>query len=154
MADGNREIEFSKSMVQEALLTSYTKLESVKQFVGAAEENLARTSQTAILPIDVIRKRSKWPYAEYSCRFFFGHLVPTEIEIVNEPLVGGDHCRSESRRGLREGGWMIRDRFCRVTNVFHTEGDLVEWISSRPVLCGRKYEMLYDKGVGSSVKIW
>ena len=144
-------VKFDDSVVRKAMVKAQEKLTSVNQYVGATEKDLASIPSEE--GIGIICKRAKWPYAEYSCRFFFGHLVATELEIVNEPGVEGEH-KSESRRGLREGGWMVRDRFCRVTNAFHSSKDLVDWIADKPNLCGRTYELLFDKGVSTSMKIW
>ena len=150
VSDGRRQIEFDKVTVNEAMQAAYDKLIRAEELVGKTEEALA-TANSNNLHIDIIRKRARWPYAEYSCRFFFGHLVPTELEIINE---SGTTIGADSRRGLREGGWMVRDRFCRVTNVFHSGEGLIDWIASEPIVCGRRYLLLFDKGVGTGMKIW
>ena len=100
--------------------------------------------------IELLIRRSRWPYAEYSCKFLDnGDLVPAEYVIVN--------CEGKefySRRGLRECGWLARDRFCRVTNSFDVSEKLIDWISSKPILCGREYTFLLAKGVGGDMKVW
>ena len=151
VAGEQHDVKFDDSVIREAMMAAQDKLTIVNQYVGAAETDLA--SLHSEIGIDIIRKRAKWPYTEYSCRFVFGHLVATELEIINEPGEEGER-KSESRRGLREGGWMIRDRFCRVTNAFHSSDDLVDRIAAKPNLCGRSYELLFDKGVSTSMKIW
>ena len=110
--------------------------------------------------IDIIKKRSLWPYAEYSCKFLVnGDLVPADYVMVNndcqqKPSSSFTSFGSNSRRGLREGGWFVRDRFCRVTNSFDVNESLVDWIRSQPMLCGREFKLLFDKGVGSDMKVW
>ena len=147
VAHGSKPIVFDKATVGGAMDRAQTKLESATARIGRAEKDLACLTAD----IDVVQQRAQWPMAEYSCRFFYGHLVPTALDIINDP----EKCpKCESRRGLREGGWMVRDRFCRVTNVFQSGEELVKWISCRPNLCGRKYEFLFDKGVGTSLTVW
>lgn len=150
VANGKRPIEFDKTTVNEAMSAAYNKLKETEGCIGTTEMHLA-SGHLNSLHIDIIRKRARWPYVEYSCRFFHGQLVPTEFEIINEPGAG---LAAESRRGLREGGWFVRDRFCRVTNVFHSGDGLFDLISSEPIVCGRNYQFLFDKGVGTSMKIW
>lgn len=147
VAHGSKPILFDKGTVCGAMGRAQTKLDIATGRIGRTEKDLARLTPD----FGVVQKRAKWPIAEYSCRFFYGHLLPTELDIMNDP----ENCpKCESRRGLREGGWMVRDRFCRVTNVFQSGEELVEWISCRPNLCGRRYEFLFDKGVGTSLTIW
>jgi hypothetical protein len=154
VAHGKKPILFDDTIVRSAMQEAYSKLVLIQNYVGTTESHLA-TSPTEKLHIDILRQRALWPYAEYSCRFFFGHLIPIELEIVNENNEVGTTPRNESRRGLREDpGWLIRDRFCQVTSVFDSGEGLVDWIADGPNLCGRRYELLFDKGVGSNIKIW
>ena len=105
--------------------------------------------------IETIKLRAEWPYAEYSCKFLVnGDLVPMGYEIINSFRSSSSSVGSRSRRGLREGGWLVRDRFCRVSSNFDVGENLVDWIRSKPTVCGRKYELLFDKGVGSDMKVW
>lgn len=140
----NEPIEFDKAVVYDALGEAQAKLEKAIQYVGMIERELASLPTQAYTQfhVDVIKMRAKWPYAEYTTKFYQGHLLPTEFAIINDP---GEHHKCESSRGLREGGWMVRDRFCRVTNVFRSGEGLVDWIYSKPNLCGREYEFLFDK---------
>lgn len=92
--------------------------------------------------IKLIKLRAMWPYAEYSVKFLVnGDLVPAEYEIIN--CHSSFSLRPHSRRGLREGGWLVRDRFCRVTNSFDVSEELVDWIRSKPMMCGREYELIF-----------
>ena len=77
--------------------------------------------------------------------------MPAEYEMIN---CHSSSLGSYSRRGLREGGWLVRDRFCRVTNGFDVSENLVDWVRSKPILCGREYAFMFDKGVGVDMKIW
>ena len=139
---------FGQRDVEDAMHKARKWLESAVRRCGT-EQDLAVGD---ITDIELIKRRAKFPYAEYSSKFFVGgDLIPTEYEIVE--------CRSfssepYSRRGLREGGWLVRDRFCRVGNNFDVGGCLAKWVRDEPFFCGRKYNFLFDKGVGSDMKVW
>lgn len=159
-------VSFDEGDVREALVTAERWLAKAERRCGGTEPELA-SDVAAEPPLDIIKRRARWPYAEYSCRFIVGgDLVPAEYVIVNHceassssrqlstsraatPVLG-----SNSRRALREGGWLVRDRFCRVTGCYDVCENLAEWIRSKPMLCGRTYEMLLDKGVGPHMQVW
>ena len=102
--------------------------------------------------IRVVRRQAMWPYAEYTGRFLDdGELVPAEFEVVN--LYSAPR-EPTSRRGIREGGWLARDRFCSTKDNFCVGDTLVDYLASKPRMCGREYTFLFDKGVGSDMKVW
>ncbi|CAB9498814.1 polymerase alpha-associated DNA helicase A [Seminavis robusta] len=121
-----------------------------------------------------MRQRSLWPMAEY--RVYFtpdGRLLPKGYEVVNTrnaKLALHDnkhnnkwtmeyamrHAKAETRRALRDTGWAVRDRFAAFSDVPFTDvfrDHLQEWCQQRPMVCGRRYEFLFDKGTASP-RIW
>jgi hypothetical protein len=147
-------LSFFDGRVQDALDRVYKSLARAEQVCGATESELGRTFRDDRHPdyFDMIRKRSRWPYAEFRCKFeLTGQLVPTDYEVLNKDLSEHDDAPPASRRMMRETGWPVRDRFILVSalkfhNTFRT--DLVKWLAGGLRLCCRQYVYLFDKGTG------
>lgn len=113
--------------------------------------------------LKLIRKRSLWPMAEYRVQFSLdGRLMPKGFIIPNKSNITKAleekhwnmklalrRATPQSRRATREIGWSVRDRFLICSDVpFYDvfREHLVTWCRERPMLCGRRYDYLFDKG--------
>jgi hypothetical protein len=150
-------LTFFESHVQNALERARGSIVRAEQVCGATELELGRRmtvhdTEPDYYDFETIQKRSRWPYAEFRCKFeLSGKLVPTDYEVINKDLSKNDGVPPTSRRGMREVGWPVRDRFILISalkfhNVFRS--DLVKWLEAGPRLCGREYVYLFDKGTG------
>jgi len=151
-----KDASFGRLDVRNAMEQAEGWLRTAVRRCGAERELGASGEGDVDVDVDVLRRRAMWPYAEYSVQFLpGGDLVPAEFELINCPPYSSSSLKPTSRRALREGGWHVRDRFCRVTNgLVDAGGELAGWIRSEPVLCGRRYGLLFDKGVGINMKVW
>ena len=171
-------IHWFSRQVQSVMDRAWTLLRRAEQLCEFLEEDLDETFCSGDDSMDAkdrqaytefIRKRSLWPMAEYRVEFTLdGRLLPKGYSIVNKnTLINEDKqdwnlqkalkkAPAESRRAIRELGWDIRDRLVAFSKVkFHDihRDHLAQWCRDKPMVCGRRYEFLFDKGAGSPT-VW
>jgi hypothetical protein len=160
------------AQVEEAMNRALTILQGAEKLVGCTEaelqswnkgqENNNSNDNDSESYTHFIRKRSLWPMAEYRVQFTQdGRLLPKGYEVVNKlnaekGLEKGwtmrkalKYTKAETRRALRETGWSVRDRFVAFSDVPYNNfirDNLKSWCRGRPMVCGRRYEFLFDKG--------
>ena len=164
IAEGRRVPSFA-SQADQALSDALQLLEGAEKLCGCKEADLGRSLDGFNNKdyLKLVRKRSVWPIGEYRVQFTFdGRLVPKGYIVVNRAHARRAHdpdmewtferalrSRPETRRGIREYGWEIRDRFITFSEVpfndIFTE-HLTSWCRDRATICGRKYSFLFDKG--------
>lgn len=147
-------INFDMATVEAIEKETDDMLRRAEMLCGFTEEELTDGAEDFI---QTIQSRAMWPMAEYRCRFdLCGHLVPTDFEVVNLDVItsGRRKMLPNTRRAMRQEGWSVRDRFVRVTLELCEPflSNVAGWISSEPQLCGRRYQLLFDKGVSRNVK--
>ena len=155
-----RTIEFDESIPAAVLNEANALLQKAEDLWGATESQLADDECNGKYSrIQVLQKRAMWPMAEYKCRFSVsGELIPVEFDLINIDCLAPGACRrsliANTRRAMRQSGWMVRDRFIRVLIDLREPfaSSMVDWLASDPVLCGRRYEFLFDKGVSKNTK--
>jgi len=155
-----RTVEFDESVPAAVLREANALLQKAEDLWGATESQLADDECNGRYSrIQVLQKRAMWPMAEYKCRFSVGgELIPVEFDLINIDCLALGACRrsltANTRRAMRQSGWMVRDRFIRVLIDLREPfaSSMVDWLASNPVLCGRRYEFLFDKGVSKNTK--
>ena len=160
---------FDRRLVDEVLERAKGLLHAAEAQHGLSEAQLQTGFATGLDRFGLIRKRSQWPYIEYTCKFSVtGALVPASFKLINRPgppdaaaaaaaaaNLAGDATADaghsyESRRAFREQGWLARDRFIHIPSLpFDYRGYMAAtWLEQHPQLCGRAYHYLFDKGTG------
>ena len=85
--------------------------------------------------INILKRRAMWPIADYKCKFTInGDLIPADYII---PALMAQTYTTESRRGQREGGWLVRDRFCCISKIETGEpfrSEMVGWLRNEPMM--------------------
>jgi hypothetical protein len=132
-------------------------LSRAEQVIGATEMQLDYGAND---DFEIIQKRSLWPIAEYRCKiqvhsekrkFKSASLTPIDFEIINRNVVKDTFVPPNTRRAIREDGWLFRDRFALISNLKFDRlynSELEGFLASNPPLCGRQYSYLFDKGTG------
>lgn len=169
-------IDFWEQNVHSAMERAQRSLAHAERVCDATESQLDDYGSNHDLQI--VKQRSIWPLAEYRCRirvhtslvqeehhssaarrqtarfvnkFISAQLEPSDYEVVNKDISKNSFVPPNTRRAVREMGWLVRFRFLVLSSVkFDPLFDplIADWLAGKPRICNREYVYLFDKGTG------
>jgi len=155
---GSSSFDFWETNVRSAMERAKQSLANAERVCQATESQLDYGAND---DFEIIHKRSMWPTAEYRCKIQVKwgpkktvealQLVPTDYQVVNKNISINIFEPPNTRRALREVGWLVRDRFILISGVKFDpvyNSKLADWLKTEPRLCNRSYCYLFDKGTG------